>query len=586
MQILSYVGGGYEGDLVRVEVDLRRGIPGIDIVGLPDNAVRESRERVRAAIRNSGFRMPRERILINLAPAGVKKIGTAFDLSIAAAILSGAGQLPEGLGAKLLVVGELGLSGEVRGVPGVLGAIISAREIDTGFFIVPDENITEARLVGNGEVLGLSHLRQLPKIFALLLHGKYAGINPVEITSRNAGRGDQDGTGAAAWTGKVDRAGKSHGAVSLRGAGFWSAGQDPADFSTAEGLDFSDMRGQEKLKRACEIAAAGRHHILFFGPPGAGKTMAALRIPGLLPALEEGEATEVSRIYSIGGKLLKSSSLIKRPPFRVPHHSASREGIIGGGAGVLPGEISYAHKGILFLDEAAQFSTSLLQSLREPIEHGMVRIARSGHHYWYPARFQLILAMNPCPCGKLGQPGAVCMCSPLELHRYWKKLGAAFLDRIDIRFPVEPLGSTENKTENERRPRKQTEGPVSFFEADDTAMLAYRGKGGSSNEMRKRVAVAIEAQRSRFDRTTYRRNAEMEPGEVEKFCSLDLESTRTLKKGISALGLSFRAEHSVLKIARTIADLEGRENISRQHLLEALSLRRYGEGDYFWKKAG
>lgn len=563
MQILSYAGGGYEGELVKVEVDLRRGIPGMDIVGLPDNAVRESRERVRAAIRNSGFRMPRERILINLAPAGVKKIGTAFDMSIATALLFGAGQLPAGLDAKLLVVGELGLSGQVRGVPGVLGAIISAQAEGAAFFIVPEENMTEARVVGGRKVLAVSRLEQVPEIFALLLHGRYSGLDPADFSEE-----------------KVNPARRRND----RENGFDHAfGSRSERMNVDVELDFADIKGQEKLKRACEIAAAGRHHLLLFGPPGAGKTMAAFRFPGLLPPLGERESIEVSRIHSIGGKLPEGFGLIRKPPFRVPHHTASREGMIGGGAGVLPGEISYAHNGILFLDETMQFSTSLLQSLREPIEHGIVRIARSGHHYWYPARFQLILAMNPCPCGKMGQPGAVCMCSPLELHRYWKKLGAAFLDRIDIRVPVEPLQLLK---QGKGRLRREIAVDISEDKPDSGALTVYREAGGGSEAMRKRVTAAIDIQHGRFEGRHSMRNAEMGPGEVEKFCHTGPETARTLNDGISMLGLSYRAGDSVLKIARTIADLGGRETISEEDILEALSLRRFGDGDYFWKKAG
>ncbi len=537
MHIYSYVGGGYEGDIVKVEVDLRRGIPGMDIVGLPDSAVKESRERVRAAIRNSGFRMPRERILINLAPAGVKKMGTGLDLPIATAILAAADQLSAEGPDSLLILGELGLSGQVRGVPGVLAALLSAGFAEKGVFMVPGDNLAEAKVLGETDVLGVEHLKQLPHIFTLLLHGKR------ELLEEK--RSSPEVPSVSPWSSCLREAGT-------------------IDFETHKyrNLDFADMRGQKNLKRACEIAAAGRHHMLLFGPPGVGKTMAAFRIPGLLPPLSRDESIEVTRIYSIGGKLPKGVGLIEHPPFRAPHHTASREGMIGGGGLFQPGEISYAHHGVLVLDEAMQFSTGLLQSLREPIERGTVQIARSGYHYWYPARFQLVLALNPCPCGKLGQQGSVCMCSPMDLHRYWKKLGAAFLDRIDIRVPVEPLLPGGNIGDS---------GEAS-------------GEGETTDGMRVRVASAIEKQHERFFDRGMMRNAEMGPAELRSFCRLDGKGTKILDEGVVRLGLSFRASHSVLKIARTVADLEGNEFILGEHLREALYLRRFADGDYFWKE--
>jgi len=301
------------------------------------------------------------------------------------------------------------------------------------------------------------------------------------------------------------------------------------------------------------VAAAGRHHILLFGPPGGGKTMAALRVRDLLPDLNREASIAVTRIYSIGGMLPEGAGLLHRPPLRAPHHTASREGLIGGGANIQPGEISYAHHGLLFLDEALEFNTCLLQSLREPIERGIVQIARSGSHYWFPARFQLLMATNPCPCGKLGQKDAVCMCSPLELHRYWKKIGAALCDRIDMRIPVE-------------LPR---------------ASVLTSARGLTSEEMSRTVARTIQIQKERYEF----RNADYGTSQLSSYCRLDGTSGRILEKAVTSLGLSTRAAHSILKISRTIADLEESETIKSDHIMESVQYRRYGERDYYWKAA-
>ena len=527
MQIASFVNRGYSGDIVTVEVDLRRGIPGMDVVGLPDSAVKEARERVRAAVRNSGFRVPRQRILINLAPAGVKKQGAAFDLPMAAALLMVDSQVPSPGAYTILIVGELELSGRVRPVPGVLAAVHAALQNGAHICVVPRENLIEARTVAGTKAVALSHLAEMPHLFSLMQHGyqKSYIANCVESVT-----GDDEG-GAGDSAGAADR----------------TTGQ------LGTGLDFAELIGQEQLKRACMVAAAGRHHLLLFGPPGGGKTMAALRFPNLLPDLDREASIAVTRIYSIGGALPAGSGLITRPPFRAPHHTASREGLIGGGGNVQPGEISYAHHGLLFLDEALEFGNRLLQSLREPIERGIVQIARSGCHYWFPAQFQLLMATNPCPCGKLGQVDSLCMCSPLELHRYWKKIGAAFCDRIDMRLPVELSQSVSLSTEN----------------------------GLTTAQMARKVAETIQIQQQRGSL----RNGDLGPTQLLEYCRLEESGEAILNKAVRGLGLSTRAAHSVLKISRTIADLEQSPHIKSDHIMEAVQYRRYGESDYYWKAA-
>jgi magnesium chelatase family protein len=333
-----------------------------------------------------------------------------------------------------------------------------------------------------------------------------------------------------------------------------TVGCDPAALSTDDGVDFSDIRGHLVLKRAVEVAVAGRHHLLFFGPPGSGKTMAARRMPGILPALDHTEALEVTRIHSVAGLLGPGARLITRPPFRAPHHSASNEGVIGGGRSCRPGEVSLAHRGVLFLDEAPEFNKALLQSLREPVEQRTVTIVRADQKVSYPAAFQLVLTANPCPCGNLGRPDRVCLCSVDETARYWRRLGGALLDRVDVRVPVKP---------------------VAFRELTG-------GRTASSRELRARVERARQAQAERYRGLPFTCNGEIPPGMIEQFCRLDDSLLSLLSRAVEKLSLSSRAFHSVLKIARTIADLEGEERIGKEHVLEAVQHRRYGEENSFW----
>ncbi len=509
MLVTSYAAGGFDGEVVGVEVDIRGGIPGVDIVGLPDGAVKEARERVRVAVRNSGFKFPADRILINLAPAGVRKEGASFDLPIAIALLHAAGQVADGVGGKVMILGELELSGRVRAVNGVLSAVASGQRERVGRFLVPTENLREASALGGSSVYGIGSLKEAVELLALLARG---------------------------------------GAPQRRALPALAAGEP-----LLEG-DFADIRGQPFLKRALEVAAAGMHHVLLFGPPGSGKTMAARRFLSILPDLSRCDAIAATRIHSLAGTLPPHAGLLVRPPFRMPHHSASKEGLIGGGKNFRPGEVSLAHRGVLFLDEAPEFKKSLLQSLREPIEEGRVDIARAGASLWFPADFQLLLAANPCPCGNLGRDAGVCLCNPLEIHRYWKRLGGALLDRIDIRIPVRPVD------------------PERILEAGEE----------SSAAIRRRVERAIARQEHRFTGKSFSRNSRIPPGCLAAYCSLHLEARRAFAEAIKKLSLSSRACHSVLKVARTIADLSESETIDTVHLLEAIQHRRFGDGDFYW----
>jgi magnesium chelatase family protein len=525
MTVLAHEPSGFEGNLVYVEVDIRRGIPGVDLVGLAAGAVKEARERVRAAIRNSGFDFPLDRVLISLAPADLTKEGAAYDLPMALALLGASGALPDP-GRPILALGELRLEGSVRPVRAVLPAVAAALRVGVERFIVPVDNAAEARALRKGAVYPIGHMAEAPRLLGLIREGAEAPS-------------DSQHEGEAAPT---------FSRVSL-----------------PEG-DLSELKGQARLRRALEIAAAGGHNILLLGPPGSGKTMAARRFIGLLPDLGEEDAVQVASLYSLAGLLGPGTALQLRPPFRSPHHSASLEGMVGGGRRLRPGEISLAHKGLLFLDEAAEFRVDVLQSLREPIEEGRVSLVRAGSTLHLPSEFQLVMAANPCPCGNLGRKGRACLCSIQELQRYRRKIGGPLLDRIDIRVPVDP--------------------------SPPQALLAPAGEPSSA--VRERVEAAIRLQARRYGREdtchggnpSSLRNARMAPGQVESYCRLESAASRAFQTAVQRLELSSRACHSILKIALTIADLDGRDVIGEDQVLEAVQHRRFGEGDEIWPGGG
>ncbi|MFW5775790.1 MAG: YifB family Mg chelatase-like AAA ATPase [Spirochaetota bacterium] len=515
MTILSYAPGGYHGHIVTVEVDCRLGIPGMDIVGLPASEVREARERARVAIRNSGFEFPQKRILVNLSPADVPKIGNGFDLSIAAAILASAGQLRSVSHEPVMVIGELHLDGTVGSVRGVLAAVAEGADNGVAAFVVPATNVDEARAVAGDRVAGIGSLSEMP-----------VAIDRIATDGSLA----TDCEASDAWD------------TSKRAA-------LPA--GTGALTDYAQLRGLSDVKRVLEIAVAGLHHVLVVGPPGAGKSAAMSLVPTIQPPLSRREAVEVTRIHSLAAEPGRPVGLLRHRPFRAPHHNTSTEGLLGGRLPQIPGEVALAHCGTLFLDEALEFRRPVLQGLREPLEHRRVRVARARGNYWFPAALQLILATNRCPCGMLGRRDRVCLCSVSEVDRYWRKLGGPLLDRIDLRLPVAPK-------------------PLEQLPPTD-----------SSGEIASRVRAAVAYRRSTRGQGVP--NACLTAESAQVACSLTAAARSSFAHAAKAFGLSTRASLSVLRVARTIADIAETARVDETHVLEAVSYRRYGEVRPLWE---
>lgn len=492
---------GLEAHLIEVEVDISGGLPQFSVVGLPDATVRESRDRVRAALKNSGFQFPVKKITVNLAPAGVKKEGSGLDLAIALAILVAEQVLPVEAVKNDVIAGELSLDGRVKPISGALS--IGMACLNSHRLLVPVENATEAALAGRAEVFPV---HTLPEAVEFLRGAQCIGPTA------------------------VDR------------AAYFS-------FHTGCEEDFVDICGQDSAKRAFEVAAAGAHNVLMVGPPGAGKTMLARRLPSILPPFRTEEALETSRIYSVAGQLEGGHPVVTARPFRAPHHSISEAGLIGGGTIPKPGEVSFAHNGVLFLDEAAEFNRSVLDSLRQPLEQGSVTVTRVSGSLRYPARFMFVAAMNPCPCGYYGDRSKDCMCSPAQIRRYRGRLSGPLMDRLDLHLDVPAVPPRELRED--------------------------RSPGESSALILARVMAARARQTERFKKDGIYTNSQLSPRLLKKYCTLDSVSRDLLEQAMTRLSLSARAYGRIVRVARTIADLAGCDMIAATHLAEAIQYRGF-----------
>ncbi|NQT31464.1 MAG: YifB family Mg chelatase-like AAA ATPase [Deltaproteobacteria bacterium] len=490
---------GLEGSIVEVEVDISPGLPSFTIVGLPDAAVQEAKERVRAAIRNSGCTFPMKRIIVNLAPAHLKKAGPAYDLPIAVGILLSSEQVTADVSQSILL-GELSLDGILRHTNGILPMVALAHQEKLSTIIVPEVDAREASLIEGTKILPFASLSQLVSYFRGEIPApEYKGEPAEKYTP-----------------------------------------------STLPPTDLAYIKGQEHVKRALEVAAAGGHNLIMMGPPGSGKTLLARSLPSLLPPMTNAEALEVTKIYSVSGLLPANTPLLRERPFRSPHYTISNAGLVGGGQWPKPGEISLSHRGVLFLDELPEFGHSVLEVLRQPLEDRVITISRAQGSVTFPANFMLVGAMNPCPCGYYGDPFKQCTCSPGLVSRYQKRISGPFIDRVDIFVEVPHI---------------------------DYEKLADDRLGEKSEKVQERIEASRSIQRQRFDGTILACNAEMTPTEVREFCQVEESAQSLLKTAMKQLYLSARAFHRILKIGRTLADLENTDIIKTHHIAEAIQYR-------------
>ena len=495
---------GLDAYKITVEIDVINSLPSISIVGLPDTAINEARDRVRSAIKNSNYTFPAKKVVVNLAPADIKKVGTNFDLPIAVGILTEEETIDAEKIKDYAFIGELSLDGAIRGVNGVLPIVLGLKKAGIKNVVVPDKNANEAALVEGINIFGASHLTDVVNHFV---------ESPLKITKIDINE-------------------------------YLKIKQDEEFI-----YDFKDVKGQKKAKKALEIAAAGGHNLLMSGSPGSGKTLMAKCFASILPPLELSEALELTKIYSISGLLSSDEPLMTKRPFRSVHHTASANGIIGGGSNPKPGEITLAHRGVLFMDEIVEFPRQVLEVLRQPLEDAKVVISRTNHSITYPAKFMLLAAMNPCPCGYLGDKEKQCTCTEFQISRYLSRLSGPLLDRIDLQIEVPKLTSDE--------------------------LLNSAKSEESSADIRKRVINARKVQTERYKNDGILTNSELTPKLIKKYCKIDNETEKIFKTAIIKYQLSGRKYDRILKLARTIADLENSMDIKQNHLMQALQYRSF-----------
>lgn len=498
--VLSSALHGIDGNIIKVEIDISEGLPTFDIVGLPDSSVKEAKERVRTAIKNSNFNFPIKKITVNLAPANIRKEGSSFDLPIAIGILVCIGVIKLDTLQDTMVIGELSLDGSVRGVSGVLPMVYSAYNKGFKKCIIPYENAQEGAIVNDMEIIGVKSLSEIVE-----------HLSGYKILSRT----------------QID------------------TNELFSNINKINDLNFSDVKGQEKVKRALEVAAAGFHNVMMLGSPGSGKTMMAKRIPSILPPLTFEESIEITKIHSVAGLLKSKGTLITKRPFRSPHHTISASALTGGGKIPKPGEISLAHNGVLFLDELPEFHKNVLEVMRQPLEDMEVTISRVNSTITYPSKFMLIASMNPCPCGYYPDTKR-CHCTDKEIKKYLSKISGPLIDRIDICLEVKPV---------------------------EYEQLSLKRKSESSEDIRKKVIAAQKIQQQRYKNENILFNSQLSSAQIEKYCSLGNEEIEILKIAFDRLNLSARAYHRILKVSRTIADLDASENIKVNHLAEAIQYR-------------
>lgn len=499
-KVKSYGLVGLDGYLVEVEIDISNGLPAFDIVGLPDASIKESKERVKSAIKNSGFDYPIYKIIANLAPANTKKEGSIYDLSLALGLLSATGQIPVHSTDDYILIGELSLDGSLRKIDGILPMMISAREQGHTKFIIPKDNAMEASFIDGIEIYACQSLRQVVGMLTHTINLEKVETNSYELIKKN----------------------------------------------NIQHNDFCYVKGQKQAKRALEIAASGGHNVIMMGQPGSGKSMLAKAFPSILPDMTFDEALEVTKIHSVAGKLDHKQGIIVSRPFRSPHHTTTQITLTGGGHKAKPGEISLAHNGVLFLDELPEYPRNALEVLRQPLEDGKITVARLQQSVEYPASFTLIASMNPCPCGYYGSKKHQCKCSANQIHAYLNKLSGPLMDRIDLHVEVDGVEYQDLKRET----------------VEET-----------SAEIKERVNKARQIQTERFKGTNIHSNSQMTPAMCKRYCKVDKECDILLKNAFEKLQLTARAHDRILKVARTIADLDNSENIKAEHIIEAINYR-------------